>query len=149
MEETLYRPLHLTRTSMVWEPRFESDFANGYDEYERSLGPEKRSSPDAAGGLQTTLRDHATFLSALMGGQILKASTSAEMLRPQVRIHSSRQFPSLANEFTSANDGIQLSYGLGWGLYSSPYGPAFLKKAMVKAGDIWRSVSKTAAASSS
>jgi CubicO group peptidase (beta-lactamase class C family) len=42
MEENLYRPLHRTSTSMVWESRFESDFANGYDEYGRSLGPQKR-----------------------------------------------------------------------------------------------------------
>ncbi len=30
---------------MVWEPRFESDFANGYDEYGRSLGPERMDQP--------------------------------------------------------------------------------------------------------
>ena len=42
MERELFSPLGMTRTSMVWEPRFESDFANGYDEYGRSLGPEKR-----------------------------------------------------------------------------------------------------------
>jgi len=50
------------------------------------------------------------------------------MLRPQVKIHSAHQFPSLATETTSANDAIQLSYGVGWGLYSSPYGPAFFKE---------------------
>jgi hypothetical protein len=32
MQEGLYTPLKMTRSSMVWEPRFESDFANGYDE---------------------------------------------------------------------------------------------------------------------
>jgi CubicO group peptidase (beta-lactamase class C family) len=57
MERELFGPLGMTRTSMVWEPRFESDFANGYDEYGRSLGPEKRTRPDAAGSMQTTLRD--------------------------------------------------------------------------------------------
>jgi len=42
MDEKLYSPLNMTRTSMIWEPRFESDFANGYDEYGRSLGAERR-----------------------------------------------------------------------------------------------------------
>ena len=48
IDEKLYRLLHMTRSSMVWESRFEDDFANGYDEYGRSLGPERRSAPDAA-----------------------------------------------------------------------------------------------------
>jgi hypothetical protein len=78
--------------------------------------------------MQTTLRDYATFLTAVMGRQRLNASATAEMFRLQVRIHSAHQFPSLNNELTSANDGIQLSYGLGWGLYSSPYGKAFFKE---------------------
>ena len=128
MEEQLFRPVGMTRTSMVWEPRFESDFANGYDEYGRSLGPEKRSSPVAAGSMQTTLRDYALFLSALMRGKILNTRTFGKMQNAQISIHSAHQFPSLANETTSANDGIRLRYGLGWGLYFSPYGKAFFKE---------------------
>jgi CubicO group peptidase (beta-lactamase class C family) len=45
MQEELYTALKMTRTSMVWEPRFETDFANGYEEYGRSLGPDRRNSP--------------------------------------------------------------------------------------------------------
>src|SRR3984957_905597 len=52
MEEDLFGPLGMTRTSMVWEPRFESDFANGYDEHGKSIGPQKRSKPGAAASLQ-------------------------------------------------------------------------------------------------
>lgn len=128
MDERLYRPLQMNRTSMVWEPRFESDFANGYDEYGRSLGPERRATADAAGSMQTTLRDYATFLSALLQGRILKPAAQAEMLRAQIEIHSAHQFPSLAPATTTANDAIHLSYGLGWGLYASPQGPAFFKE---------------------
>ena len=50
------------------------------------------------------------------------------MLRAQIRIHSAHQFPSLAPETTTANDAVQLGYGLGWGLYTSPFGPAFFKE---------------------
>ena len=127
MEEDLFVPLGMTRTSMVSEPRFESDFANGYDEHGHSLGPQKRSKPGAAGSMQTTLHDYATFLSAIMRHQFLDAKTSAEMFMPQVKIHSTHQFPSLATETTNAHDAIQLSAGLGWGLYASPYGRAFFK----------------------
>ena len=127
MEESLFHPLGMTRTSMVWEPRFESDFANGYDEQGRSLGPQKRSRPGAAGSMQTTLHDYATFLSALMRRQILDEKTSAKMFTAQVKIHSAHQFPSLSPETTTANDAIELSSGLGWGLYSARYGKAFFK----------------------
>jgi CubicO group peptidase (beta-lactamase class C family) len=127
MEEDLFGPLEMTRTSMVWEPRFESDFANGYDEHGKSLGPQKRSKPGAAGSMQTTLHDYATFLSAVMRYQVLNPKTSAEMFKPQVMIDSKHQFPSLAPETTTAHDAIRLSAGLGWGLYTSPYGNAFFK----------------------
>jgi CubicO group peptidase (beta-lactamase class C family) len=128
MEEDLFSPLGMTRTSMNWEPRFESDFANGYDEHGKSLGPQKRSKPGAAGFMQTTLHDYATFLSAVMRNQVLTPKTTAEMFKPQVMIHSLHQFPSLAPETTTAHDAIQLSAGMGWGLYTSPsYGKAFFK----------------------
>ena len=128
MLEELYAPLKMTRSNMVWEPRFESDFANGYDEYGRSLGPERRTSPVAAGSMQTTPRDYALFLSALMRGDVLSASMRDKMLSPQIRIRSAHQFPSLNTETTTVYHPIDLSYGIGWGLYNSPFGPAFFKE---------------------
>lgn len=128
MEEELYAPLKMSRTSMIWLPRFESDFANGYDEYGRSLGPERRTNPNAAGSMQTTPRDYATFLGALMRGEVLSSAARDRMLSPQIRIHSAHQFPSLNTDTTTAYDPIELSYGIGWGLYKSPYGPAFFKE---------------------
>jgi CubicO group peptidase (beta-lactamase class C family) len=128
MRDYLFLPLGMTRSSMVWEPRFEDNFANGYDEYGRSLGPERRPKPDAAGSMQTTVRDYATFLIAVMRGKILNAKTTREMLRPQIRIHSAHEFPSLATETTTTNDAIELSYGLGWGLYTTAFGQAFFKE---------------------
>lgn len=49
MQKRVFEPLGMTRTSMMWQSRFDADFANGYDEYGRSLGPEKRKTSDAAG----------------------------------------------------------------------------------------------------
>jgi len=128
MQEELYGPLKMSRSSMIWLPRFESDFANGYNEYGRSLGPEHRTKPNAAGSMQTTPRDYATFLSALMRGEVLSREARDRMLSPQIRIHSAQQFPSLNTDTTTAYDSIELTYGVGWGLYKSPYGPAFFKE---------------------
>lgn len=128
MQERVFRPLGMTRTSMVWQPAFESDYANGYDEYGRSLGPHKWKKADAAGSMQTTLRDFSRLVEAVMRGKGLHKKGRAEMLGPQVRIHSRHEFPTLVNETTDAYDAIRLSYGLGWGLYWTRYGKAFFKE---------------------
>jgi CubicO group peptidase (beta-lactamase class C family) len=128
MQEELYGPLKMTRSSMIWQPSFESDYVNGYDEYGRSLGPERRTTPNAAGSMLTTLRDYATFLSALLHSKPLGVRATGLLFNRQIAIHSAHQFPSLSEETTTAYDHIRLSYGLGWGLYSSPYGKAFFKE---------------------
>lgn len=128
MQQHIFTPLHMTRTSMVWQSAFDSDFANGYDAYSRSLGPEKRARPDAAGSMQTTLRDYATFLSALTHSKPLGIPTTGLIFNRQIAIHSAHEFPSLDEETSAASDTIGLSYGLGWGLYFSPHGKAFFKE---------------------
>jgi hypothetical protein len=50
------------------------------------------------------------------------------MLRSQISIVSRHEFPSRLVDDTDANRAIALSYGLGWGLFQSPYGPAFFKE---------------------
>jgi CubicO group peptidase (beta-lactamase class C family) len=136
MNARIFQPLGMTRTSMVWEKRFESDYANGYDEQGKSLGPERRHKGDAAGSIQTTLRDYARFARAVLNGELLNREKREQMLRPQIQILSKHEFPTLSMETTTENQAIHLSYGLGWGLYSSPYGKAFFKEGH---WDGWRS----------
>jgi CubicO group peptidase (beta-lactamase class C family) len=127
MEERVFQPLGMTRSSMVWQSQFDNDYANGYDEYGRLLGPQKREHADAAGSMQTTLADFAHFMQAVMNGQGLHKKTRELMLSRQVKILSKHEFPTLAAE-PGANQSIRLSYGLGWGLYWTPYGKAFFKE---------------------
>lgn len=128
MQERVFAPLGMSRTSMIWQSRFESDFANGYDEYGRSLGPERREHANAAGSMQTTPRDFSRFMVAVMNSERLRKETREQMLGPQIRITAKHEFPTMENETTGANDSIRLSYGLGWGLYWSPYGEVFFKE---------------------
>jgi CubicO group peptidase (beta-lactamase class C family) len=128
MQAQMFQPLGMTRTSMVWEDRFESNSANGYDEYGRSLGTERRPTADAAGSMQTTPRDFAQFLLAVMNGKGLKPKTRDLMLSPQIQILAKHEFPTMQNLVTDENKAIRLSYGLGWGLYWTPYGKAFFKE---------------------
>lgn len=128
MQARVFRPLGMTRTSMLWQPAFESDYANGYDEYGKSLGPTRRTKARAAGGMQTTLADYARLVSAVMHGTGLSAAARAEMLRSQIAIDSAHEFPTLAPETTDADRKIGLGYGLGWGVYTTPNGHAFFKE---------------------
>ena len=128
MQTRVFQPLGMTRTSMVWEEHFESEFANGYDEYGRLLGPQRRKHADAAGSMQTTPRDFTQFMLAMLQGKGLSKPTRDLMFGPQIQILSKRQFPTLAPETTDENKSIRLSYGLGWGLYWTPHGKAFFKE---------------------
>jgi CubicO group peptidase (beta-lactamase class C family) len=128
MNERIFQPLGMTRTSMVSEERFGNDHANGYDEQGNTPGPERRERGNAAGSMQTTLRDYARFVQAVLSGTILYTKEREHMLSPQIRIESKHEFPSLSTEMTRENRAIHLSYGLGWGLYWTPYGKAFFKE---------------------
>ena len=128
MKTHVFEPFGMTRSSMVWESRFESDFANGYDEWGRPIAPARRSKADAAGGMVTTPGDFARFMQAVVQGKRLRRQTYESMLSPQVQIFSKHEFPTLASETTDENKSIRLSYGLAWGLYWTPYGKAFFKE---------------------
>jgi CubicO group peptidase (beta-lactamase class C family) len=135
MQEYVFQPFGMTRSSMIWQERFEKDYANGYDDYGRSLGPQKRPTANAAGSLLTTPHDFALFMQAVMAGRGLSKQMRGQMLAPQIQILSKHEFPSLETEITEENKPIHLSYGLAWGLYWTPYGEAFFKEGH---DDSWR-----------
>ncbi len=128
MRERVFQPMGMDRTSMVWEQTFEDNYANGYDEEERSLGPQRQKRAVAAGSMLTTPRDFARFIQGVMNGAGLRTETRETMLSPQIQILSKHEFPPLSAETTDENKSIRLSYGLGWGLYWTPHGKAFFKE---------------------
>lgn len=127
-QERVFRPLGMTRTSMVWQSAFETDYANGYDEYGRLLGHQRRKTAQAAGSMQTTITDYARFTQAVLSGRGLHKETHEQMLRAQIPIVSKFEFPPLLPDTTDDYKGIRLSYGLGVGLYYTPHGWAFFKE---------------------
>jgi CubicO group peptidase (beta-lactamase class C family) len=81
MRERIFQPFGMVRTSLVWEERFASDAANGYDEYGRSVGVHQWKKPDAAGSMLTSIIDLARFMTAVMEGKGLQPKTREQMRR--------------------------------------------------------------------
>lgn len=128
IRERIFKPFGMTRTGMTWEERFNDDYAIGYDEKEQPLGHRRRSKAQAAGSMVTTIADFARFMEAVIQGKGLTTQAKALMLTPQIKIYSKQQFPIPSIETTDENRSIQLSYGLGWGLFQTPYGKAYFKE---------------------
>jgi CubicO group peptidase (beta-lactamase class C family) len=127
-QEDIFKPFGMAQTSYLWQPGFETNYALGHDMNEDTLPKHRYKNAYAAGSMETTIADYTRFMAAVINGRRLSAKRWTEMLSPQIAIHSKRQFPSLNKDTTTENDGIHLSYGLGWGLFTSPYGKAFFKE---------------------
>lgn len=127
MQRLVFDRFGMTRTSMTWRSDFAPNLADGYDLDGKDHGHDARSHVRAAGSMDTTIADYAKFLAGLMRGDGLSAASRAEMVRPQIAIHSAHQFPTLEGKENPANREIDLAAGLGCVVFKGPYGAAFYK----------------------
>lgn len=128
MQERVFERFQMARTSMLWREDFRPNFARGYDEKGNNLGHNMRRSVRAAGSMDTTVADFAAFLAAVLRGDGLSTAARTELLSAQVKVTAAHQFPTQSPVDTDANAGIELAYGLGWGVFESAFGPAFFKE---------------------
>lgn len=135
-QEHVFKPIGMTRTGYTWHESFGDDnvavghMADGQIDQKR-----KRTEAVAGGSLVTTIADYSKLIENVMQKKGLSQNSYKEMLYPHIRIHSKTQFPPITNETTTENDAIQLSYGLGWGVFKCNYGKAFFKEGN---GGAWR-----------
>ncbi len=122
MQEEIFGPYGMSTSSYAWQARFERDYAVGHRADGTVYPKDKDNAPRAPSTLETTTEDYARFMEAVLRGEGLSQASWQEIFSPQVRIRSRTQFGPGATEETDANDEIQLSYGLGWGLLRTPYG---------------------------
>jgi CubicO group peptidase (beta-lactamase class C family) len=127
-QQRVFKPLGMQRTSFLWQPAFESDFALGHNMNGDTIPKDRRTEANAAGSMETTIADYTRFVAAILQGKGLSKKSREEMLSLQIPIYTKRQFPSLNTDTTSENKRIDLGYGLGWGLFKSSYGKAFFKE---------------------
>lgn len=124
LENTL-GPLAMSRSSFVWQRGYEGFYGVGHDGDGANLGIPKTNVPNAAGSLSTTIEDYTQFFQSVLSQ---KENRYKQLLVPQIRIRSKQQFGPNAVIDSNDNDSIALSYGLGFGLYETPYGGAFFKE---------------------
>ncbi len=126
--EKVFKPIEMTRSSYVWQPGFEDNFAYPHNASEETQGKKRRKKAGGAGSLETTIADYSKFVEYVMQDKGLSKKTRRAMISPQIGIHSKYQFPTISDETTTDNQDIHLSYGLGWGLLKTKYGRAFFKE---------------------
>jgi CubicO group peptidase (beta-lactamase class C family) len=125
-QEKIFQPLGMDRTSYTWQAEFKADFAYPHDEYGRAQGNQiRRRTPDARGSLATTAGDYARFLVGILNAEGQRKATVDEMLQSQIAIDYLRMFGPDAWTTTQRFHNIHLAWGLGWGRFDTPFGPAF------------------------
>ena len=127
-QQRVFKPLGMTSTSQIWQSRFDSAIAYGHNGAGKPYELMRWQEASAGGSMSTTLTDYVRFYTALIQHRGLSKASFKEMIRPQVRIRSKRQFGPDAWVDSTGNDRIALSYGLGVGVLTSPNGQAFFKE---------------------
>jgi CubicO group peptidase (beta-lactamase class C family) len=128
-QERIFKPFGMKRTSYVWQPAFEADYAVGHTAKGDSLPRRRWTKAGAAGSMETTIADFSRFIAAVMQHRGISQKAWEEMVSPEIDIYQKHQFPSLNTDSTTANVSIGLSYGLGWGLFRDPTaGKVFFKE---------------------
>jgi CubicO group peptidase (beta-lactamase class C family) len=128
MQRRVFDRFGMKRTSLTWRDDFAANLAETYGPDGALVEHHHRGSVRAAGSMDTSLRDWSEFLAGVARGEGLSRRAKAEMVRRQIEIASATQFPSLTEATTRENRAIRLGYGLGWGVFETPYGHAFFKE---------------------
>ncbi|WP_445356433.1 serine hydrolase domain-containing protein [Microbulbifer sp. ANSA002] len=126
--EIVFGPYGMTHSSYTWQASFENKYALGHRSDGSTYPRDKDNSPRAPSTLETNPTDYIRFLQGILHRKNLSSNAYREIFHPQVRIKSETQFGPGVHRFTDAYDSIQLSYGLGWGLFHTEHGWAAFKE---------------------
>ncbi|MEP6674764.1 MAG: serine hydrolase domain-containing protein [Ferruginibacter sp.] len=127
-QERVFIPLGMTHTSQVWQTRFDDNICYGHNAKGEPYELMKWNEASAGGSMSTTLEDYSKFFAAMIQSKNLSAAGFKLMTNPTIRIRSRQQFGPGAAIDSTDNDNIKLSYGLGVGVFQTPYGRAFFKE---------------------
>jgi serine-type D-Ala-D-Ala carboxypeptidase/endopeptidase len=127
-QERVFKPLGMVNTSQVWQTRFDTNICYGHNAKGTPYELMKWKEASAGGSMSTTLEDFTKFYTALISSKGLSKKSFKAMTGTQIRIRSKSQFGPLAGTDSTDNDDIELGYGLGVGVFKTPFGRAFFKE---------------------
>ena len=127
IQQRVFTPLGMGRTSLQWRQDFAPNVADGWT-LDGSVEPhDERSTPRAAGSMDTTIADMARFAAAYIRGDRLMPASQRAVVTPHLGITTRSQFPSLQPELPVAMRTANLSAGLGVVVFNGPRGRGFFK----------------------
>jgi CubicO group peptidase (beta-lactamase class C family) len=128
----------MANSSMTWRPDFARNLADGW-KADGSVEPhDERSRVRAAGSMDTTIRDFASFAAGVVRGEGISRRSRAEMVRAQAPITTASQFPTFQPELPVARRWRGLGTGLGVVTFTGPQGRGFWKGGHNDStGNIW------------
>lgn len=113
MTQAVLMPLGMTSSSYVWRSDFDERTATGRNAEGEPVPLWKPKEAGAASTLNTTVKDYALFVEAVLNGKGLKSATLREMETPQIALD-----PKCSNctEREPKELSRNLFWGLGWGI---------------------------------
>ena len=127
MQKRVFDRFGMTTTSMMWRRDFAKNLADGWDINGKPHPHDERSTPRAAGSMDTTIADLAKFAAGYVSGVGLSKAGRAELTTPQHAITTATQFPTIQPELPVAKRRQDLAVGLGVIVFDGPQGHAFEK----------------------
>ena len=127
MKRRVWDRFGMTRTSLQWRPEWNANLADGYGIDGTFEVHDERSTPRAAGSMDTTIEDLAKFYAGFMRGEGLSAKSRAEMVRGHLPVTTASQFPIFSEAVAPEMAPYRLSAGLGVISFESRFGPGFFK----------------------
>jgi CubicO group peptidase (beta-lactamase class C family) len=113
MTEAVFTPLGMTSSSYVWRPDFDALTATGHDSDGKPTELWKPTEALVASSLNTTAKDYALFVDAVLDGNGLKPATLREMETPEIALDPECRI-CIKHEPKQLSK--NLFWGLGWGI---------------------------------
>lgn len=127
MQKRLFQPLGMSNSSMIWRDDFTGRTADGWTIEGKVEPHDDRSRVRAAGSLDSSISDMAKLTAAMVKGQLLSEKARQELTRPQLKISTLSQFPTLQAEAPTEQQWPDLYAGLGVVVFNGPQGKGFFK----------------------
>jgi hypothetical protein len=112
-------------TSLIWREDFAHRAADGWKSDGAPEPHDERSTVRAAGSMDLSIADAAKLAAGMVEGQGLSKSARAAFVKPQLRITTKSQFPSLQEP--GEQPPTDLHAGLGMIVFNGPRGQGFMK----------------------